>query len=562
MPHEAGLVEHPEDFIRQRIRADLDSGNLEGPVTTRFPPEPNGFLHIGHAKAIFLNSDLARENNGRFHLRFDDTNPLTETPEFVESMQTDIRWLGVQWDGTVKFASGYFEQLYEWAEELVRRGHAYVDDLSADRIREMRGTLTEPGRNSPFRDRSPGENLGLLREMKDGLHPNGSKVLRARIDMASPNINLRDPVLYRIAHARHHQTGDQWCIYPMYDWAHGQSDSIERITHSICTLEFADHNPLYQWFLDCLGVYKPVQLEFARLELTYTVLHKRVLRRIMAKGLLDGWDDPRLGTLAGLRRRGVPPVAIRNLCRQVGVARANTIVEIQKFEHCIREELNRTARRRMGVLDPVKLVVTTYPEGETDLLEAVNNPEDSSQGTRMVSFSREVWIERADYMDDPPRRFHRLAVGREVRLRYAWLVTCTGVVRDSGGRVVEIHCTHDPASRGGTAPDGRKVRGTIHWVDSRTAVPAEVHLLEHLFADPNAGQASPDKVMDHFNPDSRRIVKGAMVEPGALEDARTDTIQLERIGYFKADSAVPDRSVLLRTVPLRDSWKKIQNKTA
>ena len=380
--------------------------------------------------------------------------------------------------------------------------------------------------------------------------------------MASPNINLRDPVLYRIAHARHHQTGDQWCIYPMYDWAHGQSDSIERVTHSICTLEFADHNPLYQWFLDRLGVYKPIQLEFARLELTHTVLHKRVLRRIMAKGLLDGWDDPRLGTLAGLRRRGVPPVAIRNLCRQVGVARANTMVEIQKFEHCIREELNQTARRRMGVLDPVKLVVTTYPEGETDLLEAVNNPEDSSQGTRMVSFSREVWVERADYMDDPPRRFHRLAVGREVRLRYAWLVICTGVVRDSDGRVVEIHCTHDPASRGGTAPDGRKVRGTIHWVDSRTAVPAEVHLLDHLFADPNAGQASPDEVMDHFNPDSRRIVTGAQVEPGTLEDARADTIQLERIGYFKADSAAPDRPVLLRTVPLRDSWKKIQNKTA
>ena len=562
MPHEAGVVERSEDFIRQRIRADLDCGNLEGPVTTRFPPEPNGFLHIGHAKSIFLNSDLARENNGRFNLRFDDTNPLTETPEFVESMQADIGWLGVQWDGDVKFASGYFEQLYAWAEELVRRGHAYVDDLSADQIREMRGTLTEPGRNSPFRDRSPEENLRLFREMKDGLHPDGSKVLRARIDMASPNINLRDPVLYRIAHASHHQTGDQWCIYPMYDWAHGQSDSIEQVTHSICTLEFADHNPLYQWFLDCLGVYKPVQLEFARLELTHTVLHKRVLRRIMAKGLLDGWDDPRLGTLAGLRRRGVPPAAIRNLCRQVGVARANTMVEIQKFEHCIREELNRTARRRMGVLDPVKLVVTTYPEGETDLLEAVNNPEDPSQGTRMVSFSREVWVERTDYMDDPPRRFHRLAIGREVRLRYACLVTCTGVVRDSDGRVVEIHCTHDPASRGGAAPDGRKVRGTIHWVDARTAVPAEVHLLEHLFADPNAGQASPDEVMDHFNPDSRRIVTGAKVEPGTLEDARADTIQLERIGYFKADSAAPDGPVLLRTVPLRDSWKKIQNKTA
>ncbi len=562
MPHEAGVVERPEDFIRQRIRVDLDGGNLDGPVTTRFPPEPNGFLHIGHAKSIFLNSDLARENNGRFNLRFDDTNPLTETPEFVESMQADISWLGVQWDGDVKFASGYFEQLYEWAEELVRRGHAYVDDLSADQIREMRGTLTEPGRNSPFRDRSPEENLRLLREMKGGLHPDGSKVLRARIDMASPNINLRDPVLYRIAHASHHQTGGQWCIYPMYDWAHGQSDSIERVTHSICTLEFADHNPLYQWFLDRLGVYKPVQLEFARLELTHTVLHKRVLRRIMAKGLLDGWDDPRLGTLAGLRRRGVPPAAIRNLCRQVGVARANTMVEIQKFEYCIREELNRTACRRMGVLDPVKLVVTTYPEGETDLLEAVNNPEDPSQGTRTVSFSREVWVERADYMDDPPRRFHRLAVGREVRLRYAWLVTCTGVVRDSDGRVLEIRCTHDPASRGGTAPDGRKVRGTIHWVDSRTAVPAEVHLLEHLFADPNAGQASPDEVMDHFNPNSRRIVTGAKLEPGALEDARADTIQLERVGYFKADSAAPDRPVLLRTVPLRDSWKKIQNKTA
>ena len=562
MSHETGVTARSEDFIRQHIRADRDNGTLAGPVTTRFPPEPNGFLHIGHAKSIFLNSDLARENNGRFNLRFDDTNPLTETPEFVEAMQADIRWLGVQWDGDVKFASGYFDQLYEWAEELVRHGCAYVDDLSAEQIREMRGTLTKPGRDSPYRNRPPEVNLKLLREMKDGVHPDGSKVLRARIDMASPNINLRDPVLYRIAHASHHQTGNRWCIYPMYDWAHGQSDSIEGITHSICTLEFADHNPLYQWFLDRLGVYKPVQLEFARLELTHTVLHKRVLRRIMEQGLLDGWDDPRLGTLAGLRRRGVPPAAIRNLCRQGGVARANTMVEIQKFEHCIREELNRTARRRMGVLDPVKLVVTTFPEGESVWLEAVNNPEDASQGTRPVSFSREIWVERTDYMDDPPRRFHRLAIGREVRLRYAWLVTCTGVVRDRDGRVVEIHCTHDPASRGGTAPDGRKVRGTIHWVDSRTAVPAEVHLLDHLFVDPHAGQASPDEVMNHFNPDSRRIVTGAQLEPGALEDARADTIQLERTGYFKADSAAPDRPVLLRTVPLRDSWKKIQSKVA
>ena len=549
------------DFIRQIIRDDLQQNRFGGQVVTRFPPEPNGFLHIGHAKSVLLNSELARENGGQFNLRFDDTNPLRETPEYVDAAMRDIQWLGAQWDGDVKFASGYFEQLYEWALVLIRKGAAYVDDLPAEEIRAYRGTLTQPGQNSPYRNRSVAENLELFQQMRDGKFANGAKVLRAKIDMASPNLNLRDPVLYRIVHAAHHQTGDAWCIYPMYDWAHGQSDSIEGITHSICTLEFADHNPLYQWFLEQLDIYRPVQIEFARLELTHTVLHKRVINQIIAQGYLEGWDDPRMATLAGLRRRGVPPEAIRALCRQVGVAKTNSTVEIELFEYHIRQVLNRTSPRRMGVLDPVKLIVTNYPEGQTEEFDAINNPEDERMGTRKVSFSRELYVERDDYRENPHRKFYRLTRGQEVRLRYAYLITCTDVVCNAQGDLVEIHCTYDPASRGGNAPDGRRVRGTIHWVDCRSAIDAELHLLDHLFSEPQVGHLDADTVLQHFNPDSRQVNPHAKLEPATAQDPVGTTIQLERQGYFCRDSCGPDDGLtFIRTVSLRDSWKKIERK--
>ncbi len=546
------------DFIRARIRADQATGTFDGRVVTRFPPEPNGFLHIGHAKAVLLNMGLAREFGGQFNLRFDDTNPQNEAPEFVEAAQHDLTWLGVQWDGAPKFASEYFEQLYRWAIDLIVKGKAYVDDLAADQIRAYRGTLTEPGRNSPYRDRSVQENLDLFAGMRAGDFPDGARVLRAKIDMASPNLNMRDPVLYRILRATHHQTQDAWCIYPTYDWAHGQSDSIEGITHSICTLEFADHNPLYQWFLQTLDLYAPVQIEFARLELTHTVVSKRVINTFIQQGLLEGWDDPRMSTLAGLRRRGVPAAAIRELCRQVGVARTNSIVETQLFDHCVRQELNATALRRMGVLDPVKLVVTNYPEGQREEFAAVNNPEDERAGTRPVTFSRELYIERNDYQDNPHRRFHRLAIGKRVRLRYAYIVTCTGVRHNAAGEVVEVHCTYDPATRGGSTPDGSKVRGTIHWVDCGTALDAEVQLIDHLFLAPHVTYMKAQEAIEVFNPDSRQIITGVKVEPAVVQAARADTIQLERQGYFRQDSkAAPDRISLIRTVALRDSWKKI-----
>ncbi len=546
------------DFIRAQIMADQETGKFAGRVVTRFPPEPNGFLHIGHAKAVLLNMGLAREFGGQFNLRFDDTNPQNEAPEFVEAAQRDLRWLGVQWDGAPKFASGYFEQLYTWATDLIAKGKAYVDDLTADQIREYRGTLTEAGRNSPHRDRSVKDNLVLFAGMRAGDFPDGAKVLRAKIDMASPNLNMRDPVLYRILRSTHHQTQDAWCIYPTYDWAHGQSDSIEGITHSICTLEFADHNPLYQWFLQELDVYAPVQIEFARLELTHTVVSKRVINTFIQQGLLDGWDDPRMSTLAGLRRRGVPAAAIRELCRQVGVARTNSMVETRLFDHCVRQELNRTALRRMGVIDPVKLVVTNYPAGRQEEFEAINNPEDESAGARRVTFSRELYIEREDYQDNPHRRFRRLAIGRRVRLRYAYIVTCTGVKHDEAGAVTEVHCTYDPATRGGSTPDGSKVRGTIHWVDCGTAVDAEVQLINHLFLAPNVAHMKADAAIGVFNPDSRQVIRGVKVEPAVVHDARADTIQLERQGYFCQDSQVaPGQISLIRTVALRDSWKKI-----
>ncbi len=556
-PAPTGTAPGP-DFIRARIRADQAAGTFDGRVVTRFPPEPNGFLHIGHAKAVLLNMGLAREFGGQFNLRFDDTNPQNEAPEFVQAAQHDLTWLGVQWDGAPKFASEYFEQLYRWAIDLIVKGKAYVDDLAADQIRAYRGTLTEPGRNSPYRDRSVQENLDLFAGMRAGDFPDGARVLRAKIDMASPNLNMRDPVLYRILRATHHQTQDTWCIYPTYDWAHGQSDSIEGITHSICTLEFADHNLLYQWFLQTLDLYAPVQIEFARLELTHTVVSKRVINTFIQQGLLEGWDDPRMSTLAGLRRRGVPAAAIRELCRQVGVARTNSIVETQLFDHCVRQELNATALRCMGVLDPVKLVVTNYPEGQREEFAAVNNPEDERAGTRLVTFSRELYIERNDYQDNPHRRFHRLAIGKRVRLRYAYIVTCTGVRHNAAGEVVEVHCTYDPATRGGSTPDGSKVRGTIHWVDCGTALDAEVQLIDHLFLAPHVTYMKAQEAIEVFNPDSRQIITGVKVEPAVVQAARADTIQLERQGYFRQDSkAAPDRISLIRTVALRDSWKKI-----
>ncbi len=550
------------DFVRKIIQDDLQQNRYGGQVVTRFPPEPNGFLHIGHAKAILLNSDLAQEFGGRFNLRFDDTNPLRETPEYVHAAIRDIQWLGVQWDGAVKFASGYFEQLYEWALVLIRKGVAYVDDLSAAEIHAYRGTLTQPGRNSPYRERSVTENLQLFQQMRDGKFANGAKVLRAKIDMASPNLNLRDPVLYRIAHTPHHQTGDAWCIYPMYDWAHGQSDSIEGITHSLCTLEFEDHNPLYGWFLAQLAIYQPVQIEFARLQLTHTVLHKRVINRIIEQGYLDGWDDPRLATLTGLRRRGVPPAAIQDLCRRVGVAKTNSTVEIELFEYCIRQVLNRISPRRMGVLDPVKLIVTDYPVGKTEEFDAINNPEDERMGTRKVTFSRELYVERDDYREEPHRKFYRLTQGQEVRLRYAYLVTCTDVVRNDRGELVEIHCTHDPASQGGNAPDGRRVRGTIHWVDCHSALDVELHLLDHLFTEPHSGHLDAETVLQYFNPASRQVLPQAKLEPAVARDLPGTTIQLERKGYFCRDThSAADALTFIRTVSLRDSWQKIARKS-
>ncbi len=549
------------DFIRNLIKADQETGRFDRRVVTRFPPEPNGFLHIGHAKAVFLNMGLARDFGGHFNLRFDDTNPQKEAPEYVEAAQCDLKWLGVIWDGEPKFASSYFEQLYVWATELIKKDKAYVDDLSADQIREYRGTLTEPGRNSPFRDRSADENLRLFSAMREGEFPDRAKVLRAKIDMASPNLNLRDPVLYRILRAIHHQTKDEWCIYPTYDWAHGQSDSIEGITHSICSLEFADHNPLYQWFLQALDIYAPVQIEFARLELNYTITSKRVINTFVQQALLDGWDDPRMSTLAGLRRRGVPASAIRELCRQVGVAKTNSMVETQLFDHCVRQALNPVALRRMGVLNPVKLVVTNYPIDQQEEFLAVNNPENENAGVRPISFSRELYIERDDYQDNPHRKFHRLAIGKKVRLRYAYIVTCTNVIRDDAGAVVEVHCTYDPATRGGSTPDGSKVRGTIHWVDCRTALDAEVQLIDHLFLDPNVVHMKADEAIEVFNPDSRVVIRGVKVEPAAARDARYDTIQLERQGYFRQDcKSAPRHISLIRTVALRDSWKKIASK--
>jgi len=533
------------DFIREIVRDDLASGKHEG-VVTRFPPEPNGYLHIGHAKSICLNFGIAAEFGGRCHFRYDDTNPVKEEQEYLDAIERDVRWLGVDWGEHLYHASDYFEQLYEWAVHLIESGKAYVDDLSADEIREHRGTLTEPGRNSPHRDRPVGESLDLFRRMREGEFPDGARVLRARIDMSSGNINLRDPVLYRILHAEHPRTGSKWRIYPTYDFAHGQSDAIEHVTHSLCTLEFEAHRPLYEWLVENLPVpSKPRQIEFARLNLSHTVMSKRVLSGLVKDGLVTGWDDPRMPSLAGLRRRGFPPAAIRTFAGRVGVAKRDSVVEWQMLEHCVREELNKTAPRRMAVLRPIRVVLDNYPEGQVEELDAVNNPEDESAGTRKVPFSRVIYLEREDFMEDPPKKFFRLAPGREVRLRYAYFITCNEVIKNESGEVVELRCSYDPATRGGDAPDGRRVKATLHWVAADTSVPVEVRLYGHLFTSETPGAAR--ELRDDLNPDSLEVLKSARAEP-ALEEARSgEGIQLERQGYFCVDpDTTPDRVVGIR----------------
>jgi len=545
------------DFIREIVAADLREGTVSE-VVTRFPPEPNGYLHIGHAKSIALNFGIASEFDGRCHLRFDDTNPIKEEQEYIDSIQADIRWLGFDWGRHLYFASDYFDQLYEWAVHLIHTGKAYVDDLSADEIRGHRGTFTEPGRDSPWRERAVDENLDLFERMRKGEFPDGTRVLRAKIDMASPNINLRDPVLYRVLHAEHPRTGDKWCIYPMYDFAHGQSDAIEGVTHSICTLEFEDHRPLYDWFIENLPVpSRPRQIEFARLNLTYTVLSKRVLVRLVNEGHVRGWDDPRMPTISGLRRRGFPAEGIRDFVGMIGVGKADSVVEVEMLEHAVRDVLNRIAVRRFAVLHPLKLVIENYPEGSTEEMDAVNNPEDASAGTRKVPFTRELWIEREDFMEDPPKKFFRLAPGREVRLRYAYFVTCTDVVKDASGEIIELCCTYDPATRGGDSPDGRKPKGTLHWISADQATPAEVRLYDHLFSRPDPG-AEGDLFAD-LSTNSEEVLQGCLVEPTLADVPLGETVQFERLGYFCPDTdSTPDQLVFNRTLGLRDTWAKLQ----
>ncbi len=555
MAKEAGL-----DFIRAIVEEDIKNGKNGGKVVTRFPPEPNGYLHIGHAKAICIDFGIAQDYDGHCNLRMDDTNPTAEDVEYVEGIKDDIHWLGWDWGEHFYYASDYFDQMYEHAVELIKQGKAYVDDQTADQISESRGTLTEPGVESPHRKRPVEENLALFERMKNGKVPNGAKVLRAKIDMTSPNLNLRDPVMYRVLHASHHNTGDKWCIYPMYDWAHGLEDSIERVTHSLCDLDFENHRPLYDWFLDQLGIHHPQQIEFSRLNLTYTITSKRYLRMLVEGGHVNGWDDPRMPTLRGLRRRGIPPQAIRSFLDEIGVTKYQGTTDVALLEHAIREHLNKAAPRYMAVLDPIKVVITNYPEGKVEELDAVNNPEDESAGTRMVPFSRELYIERDDFMEDAPRKFFRLTVGREVRLRYAYLVTCTDVVKDAHGNIVEIHCVCDPESRGGNAPDGRKVKGTIHWVSCQHAQHAEVRLYDRLFNEENP-LSDKENFIDALNPDSLQTIT-AMVEPALTQLKPEDRVQFERIGYFVADrhEYTSDLHVFNRIVALRDSWAKIQKK--
>ncbi|OIP95808.1 MAG: glutamine--tRNA ligase [Syntrophobacteraceae bacterium CG2_30_61_12] len=554
-------ISKPAHFIRTIIIEDRASGRFERRVHTRFPPEPNGYLHIGHAKSICLNFGLAREFGGRCNLRFDDTNPTKEAVEYVESIKEDVRWLGFDWDDRLYYASDYFERIYQCAVRLIEQGQAYVCDLSADQIREYRGTLTEPGRESPYRERSVADNLDLFQRMRAGEFPDGSRVLRAKIDMASPNLNLRDPVMYRILHAAHHRTGTAWRIYPMYDFTHGLCDSFEGITHSICTLEFEDHRPLYDWFLDQLELYHPLQIEFARLNLTYTVMSKRKLLRLVEKGLARSWDDPRMPTISGLRRRGYTPESIRNFCDRIGVAKSNATVDIALLEYSIREDLNRKAPRVMGVLNPLRVVIEDYPDDRVEWLEAVNNPEDPAAGTRQVPFSRVLYIEQDDFMEQPPKKFYRLAPGREVRLRYAYYITCREVVKDPAtGAVIEVRCTHDPQTRGGSSADGRKVKATLHWVSAVHAVPAEIRLYGHLFSAADAGDATSDEQFEAaLNPESLQVIPQALLEPGLAAAQPGQTFQFERLGYFCVDPDASDGHLVFnRTVTLRDAWAKIQ----
>jgi glutaminyl-tRNA synthetase len=554
MTAEPTTAEAGRDFIRDIVQADLDAKKLSQ-IVTRFPPEPNGYLHIGHAKSIGLNFGIAQEFGGHCNLRFDDTNPTREEQEFIDSIQADVKWLGYDWGKNLFFASDYFEKLYDWAEGLIRAGLAYVDDQSQEEIRTARGTLTEPGKNSPFRDRSVEENLDLFRRMKAGEFPNGARVLRAKIDMASGNINLRDPVLYRILHAHHPRTGTKWSIYPSYDYAHGQSDAIEGITHSICTLEFEDHRPLYEWLLDKLPVPStPHQYEFARLNLTYTLLSKRVLTELVRGGHVAGWDDPRMPTIAGMKRRGVPPAAVREFIKRIGVAKANSVVDVGMLEFCIREVLNQTAQRRMAVLRPLKVVIENYPEGQIEELEAVNHPDDPSAGTRRVAFGRELYIERDDFMENPPKKFFRLSPGNEVRLRYAYFITCRDVVKNAAGEVVELRCTYDPATRGGNAPDGRKVKATMHWLSVAQSKPAEIRLYSPLFANPTPDAAN---FTADLNPQSLEVLKDARVEPDVATSNSTEVVQFERQGYFVRDKdSTADHPVFNRTIGLRDTFAK------
>jgi glutaminyl-tRNA synthetase len=554
MTTETAAAEAGRDFIRDIVQADLDTGRHKE-IVTRFPPEPNGYLHIGHAKSIALNFGIAQEFSGHCNLRFDDTNPTREEQEYIDSIQADVHWLGFDWGKNLFYASDYFDRLYEWAEGLIGKGLAYVDDQSQEEIRISRGTLTEPGKNSPFRDRTVAENLDLLRRMKAGEFPNGARVLRAKIDMASGNINLRDPVLYRILHATHPRTGDKWSIYPSYDYAHGQSDAIEGITHSICTLEFEDHRPLYDWLLEKLPVpSKPHQYEFARLNLTYTLLSKRVLTQLVRDGHVSGWDDPRMPTIAGLKRRGVPPVAIREFVKRIGVAKANSVVDVGMLEFCIREELNRTALRRMAVLRPLKVVIENYPEGQVEELEAVNHPDDPTAGTRRIAFGRELYIERDDFMENPPKKFFRLSPGNEVRLRYAYFIKCREAIKNPAGEVVELRCTYDPATKGGNAPDGRKVKATMHWLPAAQSRPAEIRIYNQLFAKPNPDAAS---FAGDLNPQSLEILKDARIEPAIADTNSNEPVQFERQGYFVRDmDSTPHRLVFNRTIGLRDSFAK------
>ena len=549
------------NFIRDIMVADREQGKNDGRVLTRFPPEPNGYLHIGHAKSICLNFGLAEQFGGKCNLRFDDTNPVKEEAAYAEAIIEDVRWLGFDWEDRLYYASDYYEQLYDWAVDLIKKGKAYVCDLSGDQIREHRGTPTAPGKNSPWRDRSVEENLDIFARMRAGEFPDGSKTLRAKIDMASPNFNLRDPVMYRILRAHHHRTGDDWCIYPMYDFAHGQSDSIEGITHSICTLEFEDHRPLYDWFLDELGVFHPRQYEFDRLNLSNTILSKRKLLKLVEDGHVAGWDDPRMPTLSGLRRRGYTPESIREFCGVVGVSKTNVEVELALLEYHLRQDLNKRALRVMAVLDPIKLVIENYPEGQTEELEAVNNPEDPSAGTRMVPFSRELYIEREDFREEAPRKYFRLTPGREVRLRYGYFVTCTGCIKNDAGEVVEVRCTYDPETKGGNAPDGRKVKSTIHWLSAKHAVDFEARLYDNLLLEASGDEDEDRDFTDLLNPNSLEV-RQAKIEPSARDAAPGGHYQFERVGYFAVDpDSTSEKPVFSRTVGLRDAWAKIKKKS-